>query len=105
MTVDELVTFRSFIGNFLRIIKPAEDRVNSKMPHIREKAARELDFWLPKLRSITLFGIKKFCNESVIKSNNAFLASLRVDILLEVRKHVDVPLPRMYYKVLRTTKN
>ena len=104
MTIDQLVTFRGQIESFLRLIKEPEKNMNSKVASIREKAAKELSSVLPILRTLTLLYIKKFCNESAIASNNAFLSSLRVDILWKVREHVDVPLPKKYAKILKTTK-
>lgn len=93
------------INTFLKMIDYHEGFIDSKSKARREEAAKVLDFMLPKLRSLTQFYIKKFCNEPAIASNNAFLANLRVDILWKVRSHVDVPLPKTYSKILKTTKN
>lgn len=104
MTVDDMISFRSYIDKFINLIKRDEKFIGSLSIHRRKIASKTLDFMLPRLRAITIFYIKKFCNEKFIASNPAFLSSLRVDILEEVRKHVDVELPRKYAKILRSTR-
>ena len=104
MTVDELVSFRNFINTYLRMISYHENYIDSKSISRREEASKVLEFMLPRLRAITIFYVKKFCNEPAIASNNAFLSSLRVDILNKVREHIDVPLPKTYAKILKATK-
>lgn len=104
MTIDELVSFRSHIDSFLRLLRHPEKSVSSKNVATREKAARVLDVMLPRLRADTIFYIKKFCNEAAIIKNNAFLSTIRVDILKKVREHVNVEISKTYARILRTTK-
>ncbi len=103
MTIDELITFRDFVDRFIKMISYHENNFRSSKKG--QESSRVLDFMMPKFRDIVLFYIKKFCNERSISSNNVFLTSLRVDILQRVREHTPVTLPKMYAKILKTTKN
>lgn len=102
MTVEEMISFRTFIEKFLHLISFEESFISSSIAPRREKASKTLDEMLPKLRDITIFYVRKFCNEPAIASNPAFVSSLRVDILEKVRDHTQVKLSKYLAKTLHT---
>ena len=104
MTIEEMMSFRTFVNEFLRLIKPEEKLINSSSVNRREKASKTLEFMLPKLRSMVQFYVKKFCNEKTLITNNAFRTGIRIDILQKAREHVSIPIPKTYAKMLKTTK-
>lgn len=103
MSVSEMIQFRKYLDSFLKLIELEAKHVNSKSDPIRIKAIKTIDFIQPKLRDITLFYVKKFCNHKRIANNNAYKTHIRKEIVERVRDYVELKLPRKYAKLLGTT--
>lgn len=103
MAIKELVQFRVVLDELLKLIEFEEKHINSNSPIVRNKSVKTMTFILPKLKDITLFYVKKFCNHKIIANNNAYKTHLRKEIVERVRKHTELKLPKKYAKILRTT--
>ena len=102
MTLAELIDFRKFVNSYLKLISHAEKRSLSRSTRHRESASKLLDFSIPKFKSLAIYYIKYFCNDKNISSNNAYMTSIRVDILEKIRERMSLDLPKTYARMLKT---
>lgn len=75
--------------------------VVSRNLYSRSKAATTVDFLTPKIRDITIFYIKKFCNNVSIARDQTRLLFLR-QLVKDVREWIHLPLTSKYAKILKT---